>query len=369
MKIFQELKIGNMDLKNRVLMAPMTRNRADEDGVLSSEAVLYYEQRAEAGLIITEATAISEDGFAYINTPGIFNEKQMEVWRKVTQAVHNKGGKIFLQIWHPGRISHSSLIGGKTPVAPSPTNDILKTVTRDGFVDVTPAREATPEDIQRIIENFGKAAKNAIISGFDGVQIHGANGYLIDQFLKRNSNKRTDQYGGESLENRSRFLFEVLDEVVKSVGAENTSIRLTPYNCFNGVFDPDPKPLYLYIIEKLNRYNLAFLEINESSMGIEDYDPEKKSLFPTRDLRDIYRGILALNSGYDLERGEKALQEDLCDLISCGVPYIANPDLVTRFKKGYPLALPDKETFYFGGKNGYTDYPFFEYGDRLEKYV
>ncbi|MGL5126240.1 MAG: alkene reductase [Fusobacteriaceae bacterium] len=360
MKIFDELKIGELNLKNRVLMAPMTRNRADSQGVLIQDAIEYYTQRAEAGLILTEATAISEEGYAYINTPGIFTETQMEIWKKVTSAVHEKGGKIFVQLWHPGRISHSSLIGGKTPIAPSVTSDQLKTVTAEGFVDTTPAKAATIEDLKKVIKDFGIASENAIKCGFDGVQIHGANGYLIDQFLKRNTNKRTDQYGGESLENRSRFLFEVLKEVVEAIGVERVAIRFTPYNCFNGVFDHDPKPLYLYIMGKLNSYNLAFVEINESKMGIEQHDPEMKSLFKTQELREVYKGVLAVNSGYDLEKGTKALEENLCDLVSYGMPYIANPDLVTRFKNNYPLNTPNMDTLYSSGIKGYTDYPFYK---------
>lgn len=358
--LFQPLKVGAVTLRNRIVMAPMTRSRADNpDKAATDLTAQYYGQRASAGLIITEGTQVSEGGQGYLYTPGIYSERQTEAWKKVTKAVHDKGGLIAAQLWHVGRISHTSVLPkGLPPVAPSAIRANATTFALDE--NGTPGQVPTSEPyalsahrgIPTVVFEFAQAARNAIEAGFDLVELHGANGYLLAQFLSPDANQRTDQYGG-SLENRARFVLEVLDAVIAAVGADRVGIRLSPWapqfiNDIDGTVEAEATTLYL--AEQFEKRGIAYLHMAEWG---QDIYPDG---FRQR-LRDTYKGAILYAGGYDQPKAEALLETGTADAVAFGVPFIANPDLPERFQEGSPLAEADKATFYGGGAEGYTDYP------------
>ncbi len=348
----------NINLKNRVVMAPMTRSRAvnDENKPTDELQGLYYEQRASAGLIITEGSQVSERAVGYVNTPGIHTKAQVEGWKKVTKRVHDKGGKIFIQLWHVGRMSHPDFHDGELPLSSSAINPNEQSYTPDGFKDTVTPKEMTKEDIKTTVEDFKNAAKNAVEAGFDGVEIHSSNGYLFHQFFNGTSNKRTDEYGG-SHENKARFFFEVLDAIKEVIPEEKIGARFNP--SLNGVFgmtmDEDTIPTFEYIIKKLNDYNLAYIHLSEPFTDVSDIPYALTEI--AKHFRPLYNGTLMINAGFDQDSGNEVIASGNADLVAFGKPYISNPDLVERFEKGLELADWDKDTFYTPGKEGYTDYP------------
>jgi len=353
MPLFTPIKLGVCELPNRIVMAPMTRCRMGADRVPDEINALYYAQRASAGLIISEACAISTQAVGYANTPGIYTDAQAEGWRNVTQRVHNKGGRIFLQLWHVGRISHPSLQpDDNLPVAPSAIRPAGKAFTEDGPLPFVTPRALEEAEIADIVTDYRHAAQKALEAGFDGVEIHAANGYLIDQFLRSSTNHRKDIYGG-SIENLLRFLSEVVNAVCKACGASRIGIRLSPQNSFNDISDNDPQTLFGKVIEHLNPLGLAYLHIVE---GIIHSSDETEQIFNYGKLRTRYQGRYMANNGYDKNRAETALTSGAADLISFGVPFIANPDLPDRFAQGITLNEADQSTFYTGGVNGYVNH-------------
>jgi N-ethylmaleimide reductase len=353
--LFAPFKLGSIELANRLIMAPLTRNRAGPGRVPTDLAIEYYRQRASAGLIITEASQISPMGQGYLDTPGIYSDAQIDAWKRVTAAVHAEGGKIFLQLWHVGRISHTSLLpDGAAPVAPSALTAKSKTFTTEGFVDVSSPRAMTLDDIRSSIADYAQAARNAITAGFDGVEVHAANGYLIDQFLRDSSNQRSDEYGG-SIENRTRFLAEVTDAVVAAVGAERVGVRLSPVAPFNDVADSQPQALFERAVERIGAHPLAYVHVIEGATGGDrDIDPS----FDFAALRAKFSGAWMVNNGYDHAMAESRLAAGAADLFCFGRLFISNPDLVRRLREGRALNPLDAATLYGGGAKGYTDYPF-----------
>ncbi|MGZ5179408.1 MAG: alkene reductase [Ramlibacter sp.] len=361
--LFDPVRAGDLYLPNRIVMAPLTRNRAP-NAVPTPLMAEYYAQRASAGLLISEATAISHQGQGYADVPGLYGTEQLDGWKRVTDAVHAKGGRIVTQLWHVGRVSHVDLQpGGQPPVAPSAIAARTKTyLIRNGvgsFVDTSTPRALRAEELPGIVQDFRHAARNAVTSAhFDGVEIHAANGYLIDQFLKRGANQRSDDYGG-SIENRARLLLEVVRAVVDEIGPGKTAIRLSPVTPANDVNDPEPQPLFEYVVRQLAPLGLAYIHVIEGATGGPREIPERP--FDYDALRLAYRdaggtGAWMVNNGYDGALAEEALARG-ADLVAYGRPYIANPDLVERLRAGAPLNTPDKATFYGGGAKGYTDYP------------
>jgi N-ethylmaleimide reductase len=356
--LFSPVKMGALMLENRVAMAPLTRSRAPgPDGVPGPMNAQYYAQRASAGVIVSEATNISPQGRGYAYTPGIYSEDQVAGWKLVTDAVHAKGGKILCQLWHVGRISHPSLQpGGALPVAPSAVRPEGNAYTEQGFQPLVAPRALALEEIPGVIDQYRHATDCARRAGFDGVEIHGANGYLIDQFLKDKTNRRTDLYGG-SIENRVRFLREATSAVVEAWSADHVGIRLSPISPANDIADSDPEPLFLHVIDELNRFDLAYLHVVE---GATQGPRELPGGFDLQKLRRAFNGVYMANNGYDLEMAVQARAHNLADVIAFGRLYIANPDLVERFKTGAPLAALDQATLYGGDAHGYTDYPALE---------
>lgn len=352
--LFSPVTLGSIHLKNRMVMAPLTRNRAGEGGVPHALNATYYEQRASAGLIITEATPISAMAHGYPALPGIYTDAQIAGWKTVTDAVHTKGGKIVIQLWHVGRISHPSLLpNGVLPVAPSAIKPAGKAFTYKGLVDFVGPRALDASELPAIVQDYVHATKCAIAADFDGVEIHAANGYLLDQFLRDGSNKRTDQYGG-SFENRTRLLLEVTEAVVNVIGADKTGLRLSPVNPFNDMKDTNPQALFNYVAEALNQFNLAYLHAVEGGIhGGGIADP-----FDFVSFRKIFKGSYMANLSYDKARGNAAIANGHADCVAYGVPFLANPDLVERYKRDTPLNQADSKTFYGGTEKGYTDYPF-----------
>ncbi|WP_039937239.1 alkene reductase [Leptospira terpstrae] len=353
--LFSEAKLGNLSLKNKVVMAPMTRSRSIGN-VPGDLVATYYEQRAEAGLIITEGTSPSPNGLGYTRIPGIFSEEQTKAWKKVTDKVHNKGSKIFVQLMHTGRIGHElNLPKGAKVLGPSAilAKGQMWTDT-DGMKDHPTPQEMTKAEIKSTLEEFVTASKNAIQAGFDGVELHAANGYLLEQFLHPSSNQRTDEYGG-SIENRIRFVVEVASAVSAAIGKEKTAIRLSPYGAFNDLFPfPETHEEYSLLAEKLNQIGIVYIHlVDHSSMGAPTVEPET-----VQNIRNAFKGTLILSGGYDVERAEKDLSSGLADLVAFGKPFLANPDLVTRFQKNIALASFDQTTLYTPGEKGYSDYTF-----------
>jgi len=353
--LFQPVRLGPYQLANRIVMAPLTRSRAGEDGVPRPLMAEYYAQRASAGLIISEGVNISPQGRGFAFTPGLYNDAQVRGWRPVTEAIHARGGRIFAQLWHVGRLSHPSLQpGGVLPVAPSAICSETKSFTAAGYqLCVTPRALAIAE-IPEIVENYRRAARNALAAGFDGVEIHAANGYLIEQFLRDSMNKRTDAYGGPR-ENRARFLLEVTEAVAGVCGGEHVGIRLSPISPVNGAaLDSDPAATYGYVVERLNAFNLAYMHIVE---GATQGPREVPGGFDLQILRRSFKSRYIANNGYDRELALEARRHNLADLISFGRLFIANPDLVERLRIGGPLNVPNRATFFGGGAAGYSDYP------------
>ena len=350
--LFSPVKLGSIALSNRMVMAPLTRNRSSMEGVPQDINVTYYEQRASAGLIITEATPISPMGHGYPLLPGIYTEAQVAGWKKVTDAVHAKGGKIVIQLWHVGRISHPSLLNGATPVAPSAVKPAGKAFTFEGLVDYVEPRALDASELPGIVADYVHATQCALKAGFDGVEIHSANGYLLDQFLRDGSNKRTDIYGG-SIENRARLLMEVTKAVVAVAGSDKVGVRLSPVNPFNDMHDSHPQAVFNYVTEQLNAFNLAYLHVVEGGLhggGI-------ANPFDFSAMRKLCKSPYMANLSYDKARGNAAIASGYADVVAYGVPFIANPDLVERFRKDAPLNEPDSKSFYGGTEKGYIDYP------------
>ena len=352
--LFAAVQMGPHKLANRIEMAPLTRNRAKAADVPSDLAAEYYAQRSTAGLIIAEATQISPQGKGYAYTPGIYSTAQVEAWKIITTAVHAKGSKIFLQLWHVGRISHPSLQpDGALPVAPSAIKPEGKTFTESGWKTMETPRALEVAELPAIVEQYRAAAINAIAAGFDGVEIHAANGYLLDQFLRDKTNLRTDQYGG-SIENRARLLLEVTQAVTEAIGGERTGIRLSPISPANDCGDSNPQPLFTYVVEQLNRFGLVYLHLVEGATG---GPRDVENGFDLQVLRKLFKGTYIANNGYDLNLAKTMLASGQADLIAFGRPFIANPDLVERLKLGAPLAEFNSKTLYGGGAEGYIDYP------------
>ncbi|MFD2570007.1 alkene reductase [Spirosoma soli] len=356
-KLFSEATLGALTLANHIVMAPMTRNRATADHNVTDIMATYYAQRASAGLIITEGIAPSANGNGYARVPGLYTAAQVAGWKKVTEAVHAKGGRIFAQLMHSGRIGHPvNMHEGAEVIAPSAiaAGGQIYTDT-DGMQDHPTPRALTTEEVKLVVQEFVQAAKNAIEAGFDGVELHGANGYLIEQFLRSSSNQRTDEYGG-SAENNARFALEIAEAVSKAIGKDKTGIRLSPYGVFNDMpYSPADDEIYTYVADKLSDYVVYVHLVDHTSMGAPAVDPAIVEA-----IRATYEGALILSGGYDAERAEQALQSGQADLIAFGRPFIANPDLVDRLKEGAELAQPDFNTFYTPGEQGYIDYPALE---------
>ncbi|MCX6076054.1 MAG: alkene reductase [Campylobacterales bacterium] len=354
MDLFSPIKIGNYNLNNRLFMAPMTRCRSIENNVPNDLMVTYYTQRASAGLIISEGTQISTQGIGYPATPGIHTAEQVQGWKKVADAVHDKEGKIFLQLWHVGRISHSSYHGGELPVAPSAIKPSGQIYTYEGMKDFETPRALSVDEIKRIVQDYADGAKNAIEAGFDGVEIHAANGYLLDQFLRDGTNIREDEYGS-SIENRSRFLFEVIQAVSDKIGSDKTGVRLSPSGTFNDMKDTDPQKHFTYVCEKLNAFNLAYVHIIDALEGDIRHGANVVELSI---LRNAYKGVLIANGGYTKIRGNDVIEKHLANAVSFGALFLANPDLPERFKANSALNKADTNTFYTQDAKGYTDYSF-----------
>ncbi|AWK87342.1 alkene reductase [Azospirillum thermophilum] len=352
--LFQPVTVGRMSLPNRIAMAPLTRSRTDNaTGVPTAMNAEYYAQRASAGLIISEATQISPQGKGYAYTPGIHSAEQIAGWRLVTDAVHARGGHIVMQLWHVGRISHPDLQpGGALPVAPSVVKPNVKAFTVEGFKEIPEPRALAADELPGIVADYRKAARNALQAGFDGVEVHAANGYLIDQFLRDGTNKRTDAYGGP-VENRARFLFEVMDAVVAEIGADRTGIRLSPLSPSNDAQESDPLSTFAPVIERLNGYGLAYLHMIEGVTR----SPHPGFGGLLADLRGRWRGVYMANNSYTRELAIEAVGGGHADLVAFGRPFISNPDLVERLRRDAPLAEANGKTFYGGDARGYTDYP------------
>lgn len=350
-QLFQQIKVGAHRFSNRIVMAPLTRNRAGKGNAPHALNAEYYGQRATAGLIVTEASQISPQGVGYPGTPGIYSDEQIAGWKMVTEAVHAKKGHIFLQLWHVGRISHPSLQPeGGLPVSSSAIKPEGELMTFEGLKPFETPRALETEELPAIVAQYARAAENAMNAGFDGVEIHAANGYLIDQFLKDGTNKRTDQYGG-SQKNRMRFLKEVAEAVTEAVGAGNVGLRLSPENTFNDIKDSSPQTTFNAVAKMLSSYQLAYLHVVEG-----DFVSGEKHL-DYRQIKENFGGLYIANAGYTLERAKMSIEAGDADLISFGSLYIANPDLVERFKQQAPLNEPDPASYYGGDSKGYTDYP------------
>ena len=345
--LFAPVHVGPLELKNRIVMAPMTRNRAGDGDVPQLIAAEYYGQRVSSGLIITEASQVSPQGKGYPGTPGIYSQEQIAGWQQVTDTVHLAGGRIFLQLWHVGRVSHPSLQpGGALPVAPSAIKPEGMAMTATGLQPFVTPRALETAELPGVIETYRQAALNAKEAGFDGVEIHAANGYLLDQFLRDGTNKRDDAYGGP-VENRARLLFEVVEVVSKAFGAGRVGVRLSPGGNFNDMHDSDPAATFGFVAEQLGRRGLAYLHVFETGPEPLDYGALKRA----------FGGLYIANGGFDKTRAAIALSTGRADLVAFGVPFIANPDLVERLKTGAELAEADRTTFYGGDHRGYTDYP------------
>jgi N-ethylmaleimide reductase len=357
--LFSPIKVGNNTLPNRIVMAPMTRNRAGLGNTPVAMNAEYYAQRSSAGMIISESSQISLQAVGYPATPGIHSSEQVEGWQLVTDAVHEQEGRIFLQLWHCGRISHPSMQPNQElPVAPSAIAPTGQAFTNTGFQPFVTPRALETDEVPTVVDQFHQAARNAVIAGFDGIELHGAYGYLIDQFLQDGTNHRTDRYGG-TIANRVRFLLEVIEAVCQVWSANRVGVKLSPSNTFNDMHDSDPKATFSYAIDALNAFDLAYLHLMEPTPA--DIRHGGKPI-PVNELRPLFRGTVMANGGYTKETGNAAIADGTADLISFGVPFLANPDLPERFRQNASLNEPDRNTFYGGDKKGYTDYPFLSEG-------
>lgn len=352
--LFDPIKLGSIDCPNRIAMAPLTRGRATREHVPTEIMRIYYAQRAGAGLIITEGTGISQTGLGWPHAPGIWSDEQVEAWKPVVADVHEAGGRIVCQLWHMGRLVHPSFLGGAAPVSASATTAPYKAHTYEGRQLYTEAHALSVDEIAATVEDYARAAANAIAAGFDGVEIHGANGYLIDQFLRDGSNLRDDDYGGP-VENRIRFMGEVTRAVADTIGADRTGIRLSPNGDSQGVNDSDPHALFPAAAKLLSEIGIAFLELREpprdGTFGAAEVDPVAPAI------RAAFSGALMLNSDYTLERAEQAVAAGEADMISFGRPFISNPDLPERLAGGHELAPDNQSLWYSNGREGYIDYP------------
>jgi N-ethylmaleimide reductase len=353
--LFESVQLGSLVLANRVFMAPLTRNRADADGVPGKLAATYYTQRASAGLIVTEATQISPMGKGYINTPGIHSAEQVRAWSRIVESVHKNGGRIFLQLWHVGRISHTSLLPNNAqPVAPSAIRANSQTLIATGLAPVSEPVALTASGIKETLDDYRRAARNAKEAGFDGVEIHAANGYLIDQFLKTGSNRRTDEYGGAA-SNRVRFLTETVERVLEVWDSGQVGVRISPTGGFNDMTDENPLETFSVAIARLNSYGLGYLHVVETAQNSKGSSEE--DLAVSAHLRTLWKGLYIVNGGYDGPKGEEALRTGRADAVAYGRSFIANPDLPRRLQLGAALNEPDPTTFYGGDATGYTNYP------------
>lgn len=353
-RLFESVQLGPYLLPNRIVMAPLTRSRALEGDVPSELAITYYSQRASAGLIIAEATQISPQGKGYVLTPGIYDDAQVQAWKKITHAVHASGGRIFLQLWHVGRISHPTIqLHGELPVAPSAITPVGNAYNGEGFVPMVTPRALRLDEMPGIVEQYRAAAHHALAAGFDGVEIHAANGYLLDQFLRDKSNQRTDAYGG-SVENRARLLTEVTTAVTEVWGGDRVGVRISPLSKFGDIWDSNPQVLFTHVVEQLNRFNLAYLHVIEGDTG---GDRDVPNGFDLQILRTLFNGAYMANNGYDADLADQRVTAKQADLVAFGRLFLANPDLVARIRLGAPMNALDQATMYGGGAHGYVDYP------------
>lgn len=354
-KLFESTRLGTNDLSKRIVMAPMTRSRADANGVPGEFTSLYYAQRASAGLIISEAINISMDAIGSPFTPGLYNSAQVEAWKQVTSAVHKAGGIIFAQLWHTGRVGHSQVRGGVLPVAPSAIPIVgQQHFTSSGMQDYEVPRALQLDEVRAAILDYRAAAERAKEAGFDGVELHGAFGYLPNQFLVDGANQRTDEYGG-SIENRCRFILETMQALIDVWGSECVGIKLSPVIPFNGMVDSDPQALYTYLLKELNALSPAYVHLMNALFPLDDFPHWPKDVLGT--FRQYIQSMVIANGGYDAEKAEAELVSGRADLISFGTLFIANPDLPARIKAGAPLMDADRATMYGGGAHGYIDYP------------
>ena len=360
--LFQPLRVGALHLKNRIVMAPLTRSRAVGEGLPTELHEVYYVQRAGAGLVIAEATQISAEGQGYLRTPGIYSTPQIAAWRRVTRAVHKAGSTIVLQLWHVGRAAHpANRFTSDPPVAPSDIPAPGTIYTPLGLVPFPEPRALNEDECLRIAGDYAQAARNARQAGFDGIEVHAANGYLIDSFLHDHTNRRNDRYGG-SLENRTRFLVEIIESVGDAIGRDRVGVRLSPFGSFNGVEDSNPASLFDHVVRRLSALDLAYLHaINPEVSGDRSVTGPNVEIAPDVPafVRERYSGRLILAGGYDRNSAELALKSGIADLVAFGRAFIANPDLPRRFTLGVPLSEPDRRTFYTSGPEGYIDYPNF----------
>jgi N-ethylmaleimide reductase len=348
--LFNSLQVGALNIPNRILLAPLTRTRADAGHLPNALMAEYYSQRASGGLLITECTMVAPGTSAFINEPGIYSAEQVEAWKPVTAAVHAQGGRIFMQIWHAGRAAHPAMNDGAETVSSTATAIEGEVQTPQGKLPNAAPRALTADEIPAVVAAYVQGAKNAIAAGFDGVEVHGANGYLIDQFLRDGANQRTDAYGG-SMENRARFLFDVLTAVTAAIGADRVGLRLSPLNSYNSMIDSDPLALIGFLAEKLNAFNLAYLHVMRSDF----YQVQKGDVMTVA--REKYKGVLIGNMGYTSAEAEQAITDGKLDAVAFGTSFLANPDLPARIQAGAALNVPDASTFYTPGAKGYTDYP------------
>jgi N-ethylmaleimide reductase len=352
--LLSRYRLGEFNLQNRLVMSPMTRSRAVEGNVPNPLAATYYAQRAAAGLIVTEATQVSPQGVGYIRTPGIHSPEQVAGWREVTDAVHRAGGKIFAQLWHVGRVSHPDFHGGALPVAPSAIAAGGEVFTARGPTKMVTPRALELHELPGVVAQFQQGAENAQAAGFDGVELHGANGYLLDQFLRDGANRRTDAYGG-SIRNRARFPLEVTQAVVAVWGPERVGYKVSPNSAFNSMSDSDPITTFSYLADELSRLGLLYLHATEGVAG--PMAPPAGTVLAAPVLRKRFKGALILNGGYDSHSADAAIARGDADLIAFGVPFLANPDLPGRYAARAPFNAPDQATFYAGEAKGYIDYP------------
>jgi N-ethylmaleimide reductase len=359
MKLIEETQLGNLTLKNRMVMSAMTRSRADSNGVVGEMTVQYYTQRVSAGLIFTEAIRISEEATGSPLTPGLYTNEQIEAWKKVTTAVHDNGGLIVAQLWHTGRAGHSIDRNGKLPLAPSALSIRgAQHFTSQGMKDYETPQEITIDEIKQTIKDYGQAAKNAIEAGFDGVELHAANGYLPSQFLAESSNQRTDEYGG-SIPNKARFVLEVMQELIEVVGGDKVGIKISPFHPYGDMVLDNPVETYTYLVDELNKFNFAYVEL----MKRNPYFPSPAH-YPADDEIELFgnrfqQEVIA-NAGYDKASAEAEVEKGIAGFVSFGTLFLANPDLPKRFELDAELNKPDRATMFGGGAAGYIDYPFFK---------
>ncbi len=357
MKLLEPTTIAGMQLKNKMVMSAMTRSRANTEGIIGDMTVEYYKQRAEAGLIISEAISISEASVGYPFVPGIYNDEQINAWRKVTDVVHEKGGRIFAQLWHLGRMSHTLNRNGKLPLAPSAVAvKNMQIFTLEGLKDYETPIALTVAEIKQTIKDYVQAARNAMEAGFDGVELHAANGYLPNQFLADSSNKRTDEYGG-TIENKSRFVLEIMQELINELGGDKVGLKISPLHPYGETIFDDPISSFTYLIEELNKMDFAFIELMKRNAMA-----KQPSHYPADDEIDLFgkmsKNTIIANTGYTKETAEKEIEKGIAKLVSFGQLFLANPDLPKRFASDAALNQPERETFFGGGEKGYTDYPF-----------